>query len=102
MAHEREPSVKRVVTLRMFVNLTRHGANYRQFVSDRRKLRKHTANFESALPVFFKFEWRCHHVAIAIELSPLNLHRHRFSMQFAQLRLRVKRIDLGHSARHVA
>ena len=78
----------------------RHLTGITQFVRHRRELRKHAADLKPTLAIFFELERRSHHVSVAIKLSSLDFHRHRFAVQFAQLRFRVERIDLRHATVH--
>ena len=77
MAHEREPTVHRKVGLSVLVDRGRHRTHNRQLISHLANLRKHTADRQTTLATFLELKRTGHHIAVLVELSALNLHRHR-------------------------
>ena len=102
MPHEWKPAVHKEISLRVLVHWRGHRTDHRKFVRHRSQFGKHITDFQSTLTPFIELERAGHHRTVVVELRPLDRHRHRFAVEFFQLRFWIKRIDVRNTAGHEA
>ena len=102
MADEGEAGVEKEIALGVFVDRARHRAHHREVVGTVfPQMWEEVGDGESALAAGGEVEGAAVDVPVVVELGPLDLHRHRFAMEFAQLRFRIEGVEVRDTARHV-